>query len=616
MIFGQGSFINDPNATPEQVAQKRKAISDIMAGRYGSARTPAEGWAHLATGIMSGIGDIKLSKMEQDRREKATQEYDDKITNWNPFGGGTISTSGPRTHGADGSFGDTYGARNAAMEATGGPTRAAADQLNGRDRELLARTLMAEAGGEGLQGMLAAGSVINNRLNAGGYGDSLEGVIMKPGQFSAWNGVTGYAGGEGGLDMANMTPSEQAYQAADAILSGQYQDPTGGATHYYNPAAANPAWGAQGGGDWTRIGNHVFGSADAGRGTGPGTISTQGGMPSMPAYSGPSVQDLAQLAANPWLTPEQRSVVTAQLQQAQQATDPMRQLQWQQAQQDLALGQAQLDQLRNPQPGFRQVRGADLGLSGPQADAMFNVGPDGKVSQIGGGGTNVSINTGEGERDRYVYGSDAGVPAGWRVDRQTGQASPIPGGPAAQEAAQLEEQRGMREEQAGRSANIVMQDINRALEQSNDWGTTGFVGGLLGGWGGTDAHDLQNTLRTVQANIGFDRLQQMREASPTGGALGAVSERELTELQAVLGSIQQSQSKEQLQRNLTRLRDVYSGILQKASAYPNAAEFGFGAPAPQDGELPEAAPNYLTDQDKELWDVMTPEERRAILGSY
>lgn len=151
------------------------------------------------------------------------------------------------------------------------------------DRELLARTLTAEAGGEGLLGMLAAGAVINNRVGTGGYGDSLRDVILKPGQFSAWNSLTGYAGGQGGLDMQSIRATEEAYQATDKLLSGDYEDPTGGATHYYNPAVAQPKWGMTAGGDWKPIGNHVFGNADAGRGpTGGGrtmrepTISTQG----------------------------------------------------------------------------------------------------------------------------------------------------------------------------------------------------------------------------------------------------------------------------------------------------------------------------------------------------
>tara|TARA_R110001606_G_scaffold332690_2_gene480561 strand:+ start:944 stop:2572 length:1629 start_codon:yes stop_codon:yes gene_type:complete len=137
--------------------------------------------------------------------------------------------------------------------------------MNINDRELLARTLQAEAGNQGYDGMLAAGSVIMNRANATGYGDGMRGVILKPGQFSAWNSSTGYAGGEQGQDMANMRASGEAYKAADAIISGTYDDATGGATHYYNPAISQPKWGQKAGGDWNRIGDHVFGFADAGK---------------------------------------------------------------------------------------------------------------------------------------------------------------------------------------------------------------------------------------------------------------------------------------------------------------------------------------------------------------
>lgn len=136
---------------------------------------------------------------------------------------------------------------------------------SGTEEELLAKTLMAEAGGEGYDGMIAAGSVINNRVSSGSYGKGLEGVIMRPGQFSAWNGVTGYAGGEGALNMDSINPNEDARRAAAALVSGQYQDPTGGATHYYNPAVATPKWGQSAGGNWTTIGNHIFGFGDAKR---------------------------------------------------------------------------------------------------------------------------------------------------------------------------------------------------------------------------------------------------------------------------------------------------------------------------------------------------------------
>tara|TARA_R110000824_G_scaffold293549_1_gene481844 strand:+ start:155 stop:889 length:735 start_codon:yes stop_codon:yes gene_type:complete len=130
------------------------------------------------------------------------------------------------------------------------------------DVEILALTLQAEAGGEGFDGMLAAGSVIMNRADSGKFGGSnVRDVIMKPGQFSAWNGVTGYAGGEGAIDMDSLKPTKSSLKAAEQLLSGQYEDVTGGATHYYAWKTVTPAWGGEAGKGWTDIGNHRFGKA-------------------------------------------------------------------------------------------------------------------------------------------------------------------------------------------------------------------------------------------------------------------------------------------------------------------------------------------------------------------
>ena len=65
---------------------------------------------------------------------------------------------------------------------------------------------------------------------------------MKKGQFSPWNKYTGYAGGEQGKDMLNYEASEASYKAARDILSGNYEDPTKGATHYVNDKVSKPKW--------------------------------------------------------------------------------------------------------------------------------------------------------------------------------------------------------------------------------------------------------------------------------------------------------------------------------------------------------------------------------------
>lgn len=166
----------------------------------------------------------------------------------------------------------------AGVPASGGGTGGGLDPYTMDETELLARTLMGEAGGEGEHGMLAAGSVIDNRRRSGRYGgDSLRGVIMKPGQFSMWNGVTGYARGEGANDAWRGAVDPTAMSVAQRIVSGQYDDPTGGATHYYAPAAADPSWAR--GRPYQQIGNHRFLNADAGRSEPEATGQSRSVMP-------------------------------------------------------------------------------------------------------------------------------------------------------------------------------------------------------------------------------------------------------------------------------------------------------------------------------------------------
>lgn len=109
--------------------------------------------------------------------------------------------------------------------------------------------------------------------------------------------------------------------------------------------------------------------------------------------------------------------------------------------------------------------------------------------------------------------------------------------------------------------------------------TTGFFGSLSSGIPGTPAHDMQATLTTIQSNLGLDKLQQLRDESPTGGALGQVTEREHALLQAVWGSLQQSQSQEQFLENLERVRSAVRSAWQRVA---EAYEKDYGVPLPAD----------------------------------
>jgi len=97
----------------------------------------------------------------------------------------------------------------------------------------------------------------------------------------------------------------------------------------------------------------------------------------------------------------------------------------------------------------------------------------------------------------------------------------------------------------------VMAAIDKALEQSSPL-TTGFGGSVVKHIPVLNVFtkNLESTLQTIKANIGFDQLQAMRDSSPTGGALGQVSEKEIDFLQSVLSNLAQSQSQSQLDENL------------------------------------------------------------------
>jgi hypothetical protein len=170
------------------------------------------------------------------------------------------------------------------------------------------------------------------------------------------------------------------------------------------------------------------------------------------------------------------------------------------------------------------------------------------------------------------------IPAGYMLQEgpEGARLVAIPGGgPAAEAEARAAQQQAATQQQS-MQGGVVTQDIDRALSLiSGDTflPTTGY-GALLSAIPGSPQRDLAGLLDTIKANVGFDKLQQMRAASPTGGALGNVTERENALLQSVLGNLEQSQSKEQLVYNLRRVRDVFNIVVHGTLDTPKATEPG------------------------------------------
>jgi hypothetical protein len=134
---------------------------------------------------------------------------------------------------------------------------------------------------------------------------------------------------------------------------------------------------------------------------------------------------------------------------------------------------------------------------------------------------------------------------------------------------------------AEESARIVNGAITKAKGLVSRT-STGF-GSLLSGIPTTDARALEGQLNVVKANLGFDRLRQMREESKTGGALGSIAVKELERLEAAVATLDTGLKGQQLIDALDAVSTHYNNWLaerQKLTKKTDGAPAG-GAPTQQ-----------------------------------
>jgi len=107
-----------------------------------------------------------------------------------------------------------------------------------------------------------------------------------------------------------------------------------------------------------------------------------------------------------------------------------------------------------------------------------------------------------------------------------------------------------------RSIDSTLEEVERAMGLVSNT-STGVVGNLLKGIPLTDAYALNKAIQPILASLSFDKLAEMKAASPSGGALGQVSERELRLLQDSLVSLDQAQSPGDVKRALNKVLTHY-----------------------------------------------------------
>lgn len=118
----------------------------------------------------------------------------------------------------------------------------------------------------------------------------------------------------------------------------------------------------------------------------------------------------------------------------------------------------------------------------------------------------------------------------------------------------------------------TIQSVDELMGQVSGW-NTGY-GSLLSNIPESKARNFKAQLDTLKANIAFNELTAMREASKTGGALGAISEREMQLLTAALGALDTGQSPAELKNQLQKVKDSVTRFQEAAAVKTPTAGTG------------------------------------------
>jgi hypothetical protein len=174
----------------------------------------------------------------------------------------------------------------------------------------------------------------------------------------------------------------------------------------------------------------------------------------------------------------------------------------------------------------------------------------------------------------------------WEVENEDGSTryvmDAIPGGPA-----EMERETTTREQEStdrkflqsygsvSDHADVVVRNADRALSFFRDADAGILLQSLRSGARrvpGTRSHAAWDALQAIKNNIGIDELQRMRQSSPTGGAMGNVSDRDISLLTGALGRLEVENNPERLVEDINFITSAYQRILTAAQRDAEAAQ--------------------------------------------
>jgi spore germination cell wall hydrolase CwlJ-like protein len=546
MAVDSGSY------TPDVIA-RRKALADAL---YNKKRQPMTHWMQgvemLGDNLVGGLLEGKNKRDKQEAGEMQAKMLEQ-------LSAPAASTAMPAATSSPAAV--SMAPTNDKVYANDEPSPL--DPPSGNSRDMLARALLAEAGNQGPVGMQAVANVVRNRAASGNFGgDTVEGVLQKPYQFEPFNTATGRG------KMAAMDPNSPRFQEALGAIDRAYtgNDPTMGATHFYAPKAQAalgrpaPKWDNGTGVD---IGDHRFfggaGTPQVTAGTSPTDVSAQSRAP-QPAPQQPDqralIADMLR-SKNPYIQQQGQTLAAALLQKqfaspsydfkvagdALYRTDPRRgtaekvgeasKRSWQRTGTDPNTGE--------PTFGFVDPSAPNAGL--PQTPAP-QAAPQ---QQMPGGAAPVQI-------PPPPQGAN---PKTWRETFTKEAAERVAGAPQAKVRAK-------------ESIDSLFRTGQKALDLSKHEGLDAAVGPIsskLPTFRESTAN-FETDIENLGTRIFINTINRMRELSKTGGAVGSVTEKEMTKLENAMQNLSLRQGEGNMRKNLGSVaREINDSMRNIADAY-------------------------------------------------
>lgn len=503
-MFAQGIFRQDPSASPDSLQRRREMLAAMMP-RYGSAKYVGEGLGQLFTGIARGAAYRGLDREENKERDRITDAFGRLFS-----GGGTAVDGAP-----------ILGPTPYTPPDPNSPEGVASDAM-----VALGKQPPAPEGWDAIKSGIFAGE-------SGGDYNALFGYSNRPGGKFA------------GTNLTDMTV-DQALTFADA--NGPYaQHVKGQVGRVATPmgayqvvgttlAAAKKGLGLTGNERMTpelqdRIGQWIYRTqgADAWAGyKGPQT----GGPERVVSAGGMDIGTLAEIASSPYADPGQKAVAQALLQQQMQAADPKSAL-------ELENMRLQNEALKNPPK--KDNRTSDMleydravldYIQRGQPVPTFTEWTRGNKAS-GAASQTVNVNGETGPRI-------GAIPQGYQLtqDPVSGayRMEAIPGGPE-----DTSKKEAAAESNAVTASEVVTTAAARAREaaRNRDFGSAGtsLIAGLPIIGARTDSGEVMRQVEVLKSTAKVENLTAMRAASPTGGALGSVTEKEADMLAAKSGAL-------------------------------------------------------------------------------